>query len=481
MPTTQTGFKPTLSLFDATMIVAGSMIGSGIFIVSADITRNIGSAGWLVAVWLITGFMTLTAALSYGELSGMFPKAGGQYVYLKEAYNPLVAFLYGWSFFSVIQTGTIAAVGVAFSKFLAYMVPQLGNNYLLHDFGFIKIYSGQLVAIAIILLLTYINSRGVKEGKAIQTVFTSAKLLALIGLIVFGFVLAKQSFWGTNWNTGFNAMQYVEKKDAAGHLLSASWQSITGGALLAAIATAMVGSIFSSDAWNNVTFIAGEMKNPQRNIGLSLLLGTLIVTVIYVSANLMYLNVMPLQELAFPVDDRVAVAAANKIFPSVGTTLIAVLIMVSTFGCNNGLILAGARVYYTMAKDGLFLSPAARLNRHGVPQWALWAQSVVAAVLCLSGRYGDLLDMISFVVVIFYVLTIAGIFILRKKRPNAERPYKAFGYPVLPAIYILMGLAFCTLLILYKSQYTWPGLIIVLIGVPIYYIAVANKNKTVSS
>ena len=475
-----TGFKPTLGLFDATMIVAGSMIGSGIFIVSADITRNTGSAGWLIAVWLITGFMTLTAALSYGELSAMFPKAGGQYVYLKEAYNPLVAFLYGWSFFSVIQTGTIAAVGVAFSKFLAYMVPELGNNYLLYNFGWLKIYSGQLVAIAIILLLTYINSRGVKEGKIIQTIFTSAKLLALIGLIVFGFVLVKQSYWAANWGTGFHAMKYVEDKNAAGQVLSGSWQNIAGGALLTAIATAMVGSIFSSDAWNNVTFIAGEMKNPQRNIGLSLFLGTLIVTVIYVSANLMYLNVMPLQELAFPVDDRVAVAAANKIFPSIGTTLIAVLIMVSTFGCNNGLILAGARVYYTMAKDGLFLSPAAQLNRHGVPQWALWAQSVVAGILCLSGKYGDLLDMISFVVVIFYVLTIAGIFILRKKRPDAQRPYKAFGYPVLPAIYILMGLAFCALLILYKPQYTWPGLIIVLIGVPIYYIAVANKNKVVS-
>lgn len=469
-------FKPTLGLTDATMIVAGSMIGSGIFIVSADIVRNTGSAGWLILVWLLTGFMTLIAALSYGELSAMFPKAGGQYVYLKEAYNPLIGFLYGWSFFAVIQTGTIAAVGVAFAKFLAYLVPELGNSYFLFQIGFLKIYSGQLVAIVIIILLTYVNSRGVKEGKWIQTLFTSAKLLALIGLIVFGFVLVKESYWDENWKTGFNSLQNKGIKDAHGLLQPADWIGISGSALMGAIAASMVGSIFSSDAWNNVTFIAGEMKNPQRNIGLSLFLGTLIVTIIYVSANLMYLNVLPLNELAFPTDDRVAVAAANKIFPSFGTTFIAVLIMVSTFGCNNGLILAGARVYYTMAQDGLFFKKAATLNKNNVPQWALWAQCIVASVLCLSGKYGDLLDMISFVVVIFYALTIWGIFILRKKQPNTIRPYKAFGYPFLPLLYIIMGLAFCVLLVIYKPMYTWPGLIIVLIGIPIYYIAVGKKK-----
>jgi len=478
MSETTSGFKPTLGLVDATMIVAGSMIGSGIFIVSADITRNVGSAGWLIAVWVITGFMTLIAALSYGELSAMFPKAGGQYVYLKEAYNPLVGFLYGWSFFSVIQTGTIAAVGVAFSKFLSYMVPELGNKYLLHNFGFIQIYSGQVVAIVIIVLLTYINSRGVKEGKLIQTVFTTAKLLALMGLIVFGFVLVKHSYWAENWQTGFVATQATSKvAGEAASITNLSWMGISGSALLGAIAASMVGSIFSSDAWNNVTFIAGEMKNPQRNIGLSLFLGTLIVTIIYLLANLMYLNVLPLQEIAFAKDDRVAVAAANAIFPSFGTTLIALLIMVSTFGCNNGLILAGARVYYTMAKDGLFFKKAGELNKNNVPQWALWAQCVVAGILCLSGKYGDLLDMISFVVVLFYMLSIAGVFILRKKSPDAERPYKAFGYPFLPALYIVMGAAFCTLLVIFKPQYTWPGLIIVLIGIPLYYIAVANKAK----
>ncbi len=474
---TSSSFKPTLGLWDGTMIVAGSMIGSGIFIVSADITRNVGSAGWLIAIWLITGFMTLTAALSYGELSSMFPKAGGQYVYLKEAYNPLMGFLYGWSFFAVIQTATIAAVGVAFSKFLAYLVPELGNNYFLFDAGIIKVYSGQLVSIAIITLLTYINSRGVKEGKIIQTLFTSAKLLALFGLIAFGFLLAKESFWAQNWQTGFQAQQYIGAADATSAALATNWTGISGAALMGAIAAAMVGSIFSSDAWNNVTFIAGEMKNPHRNIGLSLLLGTGIVTLIYVSANLMYLNVLPLNELAFPADDRVAVAAANKIFPGVGTYVIAVLIMVSTFGCNNGLIMAGARVYYTMAKDGLFFKKAGLLNAVSVPQTALWIQAVVANIWSLSGKYGQLLDMISFVVVLFYMLTIIGIFILRKKRPDAERPYKAFGYPFLPALYILMGAAFCTLLIIYKPEFTWPGLIIVLLGVPLYYLAI-SRNRT---
>lgn len=480
MSNTPTSFKPTLSLWDGTMIVAGSMIGSGIFIVSADITRNVGSAGWLVAIWLITGFMTLTAALSYGELSSMFPKAGGQYIYLKEAYNPLMGFLYGWSFFAVIQTATIAAVGVAFSKFLAYLVPELGNNYFLFDTGIIKVYSGQLVSITIIVLLTYINSRGVKEGKFIQTLFTSAKLLALFGLIAFGFLLVKDSFWAQNWQTGYQAKQFIGPADAASAAIATNWNGISGAALLGAIAAAMVGSIFSSDAWNNVTFIAGEMKNPHRNIGLSLLFGTGIVTLIYVSANLMYLNVMPLNELAFPADDRVAVAAANKIFPGVGTYVIAVLIMVSTFGCNNGLIMAGARVYYTMAKDGLFFKKAGELNSVAVPQTALWIQAIVASIWSLSGKYGQLLDMISFVVVLFYMLTIIGIFILRKKRPDADRPYKAFGYPILPGLYILMGAAFCILLIQYKPEFTWPGLIIVLLGVPLYYLAI-SRNKAENS
>ncbi len=470
MSETTTGFKPSLSAFDATMIVAGSMIGSGIFIVSADITRNVGSAGWLVAVWLLTGFMTLTAALSYGELSAMFPKAGGQYVYLKESYNPLLGFLYGWSFFSVIQTGTIAAVGVAFSKFAGYFFPalEMTDANVLIQMGFLKIYPAQLLSIAIIILLTYINTKGVQGGKMIQSTFTITKLASLFGLIGFGFLLAsKASVWDANW-----ANAWEMKTIAADN----STTPIFGVAILGAIAASMVGSIFSSDAWNNVTFIAGEIKNPQRNIGLSLFLGTLIVTVIYISANLMYLSVLPLNEIANAPADRVAVAASNVIFGNIGTYVIAVMIMISTFGCNNGLILAGARVYYTMAQDGLFFKKAGTLNANAVPAWALWAQCIVASLLCLSGRYGDLLDMVSFIVVIFYILTIIGIFILRKKRPELERPYKAFGYPVLPAIYILMGTCFCVLLIIYKPNFTWPGLIITLLGVPLYYVALRNQK-----
>jgi len=471
-------FKRSLGLLDATMVVAGSMIGSGIFIVSADITRNVGSAGWLIAVWLITGFMTLVAAVSYGELSGMFPKAGGQYVYLKEAYNSFVSFLYGWSLFTVIQTGTIAAVGVAFSKFTAYLIPALSEDNILLNAGFIKISAAQIVSIILIVFLTWNNTRGIKEGKVIQTFFTSAKLLSLFGLIVCGLFALKHDVWNVNWSHAWE----IGKGQATVAEGVSKWTVIPYagiGAVLGAIAASMVGSVFSSDAWNNVTFIAGEIKNPQRNIGFSLFLGTLIVTIVYVMANVMYTAVLPLQDIASAPKDRVAVEATRAIFGSAGTYIIAVMIMISTFGCNNGLILAGARVYYTMAQDGLFFKQAGTLNRNAVPQWALWAQMIVASILCLSGKYGDLLDMISFVVVIFYVLTILGIFILRQKRPDAERPYKAFGYPVLPVIYILMGISFCVLLIIYKPQYTWPGLIIVLIGIPIYFVALA-RNKSAS-
>lgn len=465
-------FKPTLGLMDATMIVAGSMIGSGIFIVSADITRNVGSAGWLILVWLITGFMTLTAALSYGELSAMYPKAGGQYVYLKEAYNPLAGFLYGWSFFAVIQTATIAAVGVAFSKFAGYFFPvlELTDENILFQLGAFKVYPAQLVSIVLIIFLTYINTRGIKGGKLIQTTFTVTKLLSLFGLIVFGFLLAaKSDIWQANWENA-----WVSKSWDTG---TSSWTDIAGPGLLGAIAAAMVGSIFSSDSWNNVTFIAGEIKNPKRNIGLSLFLGTLIVTVIYVAANLMYMSVMPLQDIAFAKQDRVAVAASNVIFGDMGTYVIAVMIMISTFGCNNGLILAGARVYYTMAQDGLFFKKAGTLNKNAVPEWALWAQCVLASILCLSGRYGDLLDMVAFVVVVFYVLTIYGIFRLRKSKPDTERPYKAFGYPVLPIIYIIMGTAFCIALIVQKPLFAGWGLGITLVGIPLYFVAVSKQKK----
>lgn len=475
-----TAFKPSLRLFDATMIVAGSMIGSGIFIVSADITRNVGSAGWLIVVWLLTGFMTLTAALSYGELSAMFPRAGGQYVYLKEAYNPLTGFVYGWSFFAVIQTGTIAAVGVAFAKFTAYLVPVFSETNFLFAVStgsnsnglptFFTISAAQIISILLIIFLTWTNTKGVKGAKWIQNIFTSTKILSLFGLIIAGFIFFKPDVWNANWTDAFN----MKKLSATGGV-----EGVLGAGVFGAIAASMVGSIFSSDAWNNVTFIAGEIENPKRNIGLSLFLGTLIVTVIYVCANLMYVAVLPLHDIAFAPQDRIAVAAANSMFGHAGTYVIAIMIMISTFGCNNGLILAGARVYYSMGKDGLFLKKAATLNKHSVPAWALWAQCVVASLLCLSGKYGDLLDMISFVVVIFYVLTIFGIFILRKNRPDAERPYKAFGYPVLPAIYILMGITFCILLIIYKPNFTWPGLIIALSGIPIYYIVSSKKDNSI--
>ncbi len=466
-------FKPTLSLLDATMIVAGSMIGSGIFIVTADITRNVGSAGWLIAVWLITGFMTLIAAISYGELSAMFPKAGGQYVYLKEAFNPLAGFLYGWSFFAVIQTATIAAVGVAFSKFAGYFIPalELTDTNIVTSIGAVDIYWAQLVSIALIIFLTYVNTKGIQGGKIIQTTFTVIKLISLFGLIIFGFIVAaKAEIWNANWTDAWSMVS----RDANGAVIG----GVTGSAILGAIAASMVGSIFSSDAWNNITFIAGEVKNPKKNIGLALLLGTLIVTLIYVAANLMYVAVLPLNEIASAPQDRVAVAASMPIFGSIGAYVIAVMIMISTFGCNNGLILAGARVYYTMAKDGLFFKKTGTLNKYDVPEFGLWIQCIVASLLCLSGRYGNLLDMISFVVVLFYALTILGIFVLRKKRPDAERPYKAFGYPLLPALYILMAITFCALLIYYKPTYAIWGLIIVLAGIPIYYVAVANKKRT---
>lgn len=476
MADSSASFKQSLGLVDATMIVAGSMIGSGIFIVSSDITRHVGSAGWLVLVWVITGFMTITAAVSYGELSGMFPKAGGQYVYLKEAFNPLAGFLYGWSLFAVIQTATIAAVGVAFARFTAYFIPEVGETNILVDLGFIKISAAQVLAIAMIVFLTYTNTKGIKGGKIIQTTFTTAKLLALFGLIIFGFLLVKHSFWHENWQTGFNATQ--DLGEGGKGVVPTVWKSISVSVLIGAIAASMTGSIFSSDAWNNVTFIAGEIKNPKRNIGLALFLGTFIVTIIYITTNLMYLNALPLQQIAFAHNDRVAVVASQQFFGDSGTKMIAALIMVSTFGCNNGLILAGARVYYAMAKDGLFFRKTGELNKYSVPEYGLWIQCVVASLLCLSGSYGDLLTMISFVVVIFYVLTIIGIFVLRKKMPNAERPYKAFGFPVLPVIYIILAIAFCIGLVSASPTYSLWGLGIVLLGIPLYFIAVASqKNK----
>ncbi|MHA4806633.1 APC family permease [Flavitalea flava] len=462
-------FKQSLGLLDATMIVVGSMIGSGIFIVSADITRNVGSAGWLILVWLLTGLLTLIAALSYGELSGMFPRAGGQYVYLKESFNPLAGFLYGWSFFAVIQTGSIAAVGVAFSKFAAYIFPGLSDKHILIDLGWAQVSAAQLTSILLIVSLTFINTRGVKEGKWIQTIFTLAKIAALSGLVLFGFFLAaSKGIARANWNTGF----------ALGKFDGSQILPYSGLAALGAIAGSMVGSLFSSDSWNNVTFIAGEIKRPERNIGLSLFLGTLIVTAIYVATNVMYTFVMPLGEIAFADNDRVGVAASQYIWGANGTIVIAVLLMVSTFGCNNGLILSGARVYYTMAKDGLFFRQAGILNKNAVPAKALWMQCIWASLLCLSGKYNELLDYVIFVVLIFYILTVIGIFRLRKNKPLLHRPYKAFGYPFLPMLYILLAGSICVLLFIYKPKFTWPGLGIVLLGIPIFHFVRRRSNAT---
>jgi len=467
----QTSFKPSLSLLDATMIVAGSMIGSGIFLVSAEIARSVGSAGWFTVMWVLAGIVTMIAAVSYGELSGMYPRAGGQYVYLREAYNPFVAFLFGWTQFSVIQTGTIAAVAVAFAKFTAYLIPAVSEQHILWDAGFIKVSAAQIVAIISIILLTYINTKGIRNGKIIQTVFTLAKLLSLFGLIIFGFLIgARAEVWNANWQ---NAWATMSLQQVNGQTVTTM---LTGVAVLGAIAVSMKGSLFSSDAWNNVTFIAAEIKNPQKNIGRSLFLGTLIVTIIYVSANLMYLSVLPLNEIAFAANDRVGVAAAEKIFGNSGSLIIAVMIMVSTFGCNNGLILSGARIYYTMAQDGLFFKQAASLNRYSVPEKGMWIQCLWASLLCLSGRYGDLLALVIFGVLIFYVLTILGIFILRKKQPAAARPYKAFGYPVLPMVYIAVAVGLALLLLVFEANYTLPGLGIILLGIPLYYWAMRKKQ-----
>lgn len=449
------------------MIVAGSMIGSGIFIVSAEVARSVGSAGWMMAMWVLAGVVTLIAALSYGELSGMFPKAGGQYVYLREAYNPFIAFLFGWTQFGVIQTGTIAAVAMAFAKYLGYLEPALGEKNVLWSLGGFSVNMAQLVAIASIVLLTYINTRGVKNGKIIQTVFTFTKLFSLFGLIVFGLILgAKAEIWNANWENAWNnaSLSLVD-----GQVVTTA---LTSMAFMGAIAVSMKGTLFSSDAWNNVTFIAGEIKNPQKNIGRALFLGTFIVTIIYVSANLMYLAVLPFNEIAFAEQDRVGVAAAENIFGAgIGAYTIAIMIIISTFGCNNGLILSGARIYYTMAKDGLFFRKAGELNRFDVPGYGLWIQVIWASLLCLSGKYGDLLAMVIFGVLVFYVITILGIFILRKTRPDVPRSYKAFGYPVLPAIYMLVALSLAILLLIYEPRYAIPGLGIILLGIPLYFFA----------
>lgn len=461
--------KRKLGLFDATMIVMGSMIGSGIFIVSSDVMRNLGSGYWLIVVWVITGVMTVAAAISYGELASMFPKAGGQYTYLKETFGKMMGFLYGWGLFAVIQTGTIAAVAVAFGKFTAYLVPALNDAAPIFQSGGYKITWIQILAIVVILLLTYINTKGVESGKWLQNIFTGSKIVALIGLIILGFLLVKSSFWSENMSYGWKAFNNL-KTDSTGDFLKSGWESISGMAIMGGIAAAMVGSVFSSVAWENVTFVSGEIENPKKNVVRAMVLGTTAVMILYLLVNFIYLNTLGRDGIAFAANDRVAVEASQQIFGSgIGTIIMAVLVMISTFGCVNGIVLAGGRVFQTMAQDGMFFKAAIHNNKNGVPAKSLWMQGIWASVLCLSGQYGNLLDMISFVIVLFYMITVFGVIYLRVKQPNLERPYKTWLYPATPIIYLLIGAAFCGLLLIYKQQYTWPGLIIVSLGIPIYY------------
>jgi APA family basic amino acid/polyamine antiporter len=483
----QPALKRELGLLDSTMIVAGSMIGSGIFIVTADIARTVGSPGYILGIWLLTGVITLIAALSYGELAGMMPKAGGQYVYLKEAYNPLVGFLFGWTVFMVIQSGVIAAVAIAFAKFTGVLLPQfISDSVILADFGILKFSSQQALAILLIATLTYINLQGVKNAKIVQTTFTLAKLLALLGLIVLGVYFGLNSgVFAQNLENFWAPFRTIAKPGGVG----ITTEALSGMVLFGAMGAAMVGSLFSSDAWNSITYTAGEVKDPQRNIPLSLFFGTLIVTVLYVLANVAYLMLLPIKGspegmdvlsrgIMFATDDRVGTAAIATIFGSAAVSIMAVLIMISTFGCNNGLILSGARLYHAMAQDGVFFKKAGTLNKNNVPGFALIIQGIWASLLCLSGTYGNLLDYCTFSSLLFYMVTIIGLFVLRYKQPDALRPYKAFGYPVLPALYILIAGAICVDLLIYKADTCGRGLVIVLIGLPVYYLwKRANKNN----
>lgn len=469
--------KPTLNLTDAALIVTSGMIGSGIFIVSADMSRTLGGPGWLLVAWLLSGIMTVFAALSYGELAGMFPQAGGQYVYLKEAFNPLTAFLYGWTMFVVIQSGTIAAVAVAFAKFTGVLFPVLSEKNVLLQIGSFQLSAAQLFGIFSILLLTLINASGISYGKLINRVFTSTKLIALFGLMLLGlFFFANGDVWQQNLSRFWEFGTYTA--DEAGNI---SITTLTTMGLMTAMGVAMVGSLFSSDAWNNVTFIAGEIENPKRNIPLSLLIGTVVVSTLYILTNIAYLKLLPFfgspnggdvmsRGLQYATNDRVGTAAATVIFGNTATFIMATLIMVSTFGCNNGIVLASVRVYQAMAKDGLFFAKMKDNNKNGVPGFALWIQFIWASLLCLSGKYGDLLDYVMFAVILFYILTIIGIFVLRKKQPDTARPYKAIGYPLLPAVYIVLATLFCLNLLYMKPMYSYPGLAIVLMGVPVYYL-----------
>ncbi len=483
-----------LGLFSATAIVVGSMIGSGIFIVSADIGRLTGSPALLIGAWLVTAVMTIIGALSYGELAAMMPRAGGQYVYLREALGPMWGFLFGWTLFLVIQTGTIAAVGVAFGKFLGVFFPSVSSTHWLLHLGRVPalhigpvtlgdmelgVNTANLAGILIVILLTVVNVFGVRLGALVQNIFTTAKTLALLALVLFGVAIGR--------NHAAIAANFLHGNFWSG----AGWHSVHpiaaasgGGVILVGIVTILAvvqtGSLFSADAWNNVTYTAGEVRNPQRNLPLSLVLGTGLVLGLYLLANFVYLFALPLagdphgatamaRGIQYASEDRVATAVLQQIFSSAGAYLMAGAILISTFGCANGLILAGSRVYYAMSRDGLFFKATGRLHpRYRTPVASLILQAVWTCFLCVSGSYGQLLDYIICAELVFYILTIASLFVLRVKRPEAERPYRAVGYPVLPALYILMAATICFTLLRYKPQYTWPGLLLVVLGVPVY-------------
>ena len=476
--TGQEGLTRGLGLFDSTMIVAGAMIGTGIFIVSADMARLLGSPGWLLASWVITGVLTLAAALSYGELAAMMPRAGGQYVYLREALSPLWGFLYGWTLFLVIQTGTIAAVGIGFARYLGILWPPISEtHYLIPPIPVgpryaVSLSTAQLVGLVVVAFLTWNNSLGIRYGKGVQNVFTCAKIGSLVGLILIGFSVgwhwdAVRAHFADAW-TARNATPVVPDLSA-----------LTGYGLFAALCVAQVGSLFAADAWNNITFTAGEVRDPKRNVPLSLALGTFIVIGLYLLANVAYLIVLPLDQVQRAPSDRVAGAMLEALFPRVGAALMAVVIMVSAFGCINGQVLAGARAYFAMARHGLFFRGAGILNRAHVPGNALVMQGAWAGFLMLvrthnpeTGAYGNLysnlLDYVISAALIFYILTISSVFVLRRRLPNADRPYRAFGYPVVPALYILGAASILSMLFVYRASTTIPGLVIVLLGVPVY-------------
>jgi len=462
-----------INLFDGVSLVSGAMIGSGIFIVSADIARNVGSPGWLLVVWIISGLLTLIGAVCYGELASMMPQVGGQYVYLRESYHPIIGFLFGWTTFLVIQCGSIAAIGIAFAKFSGVLFPWISDTNILFSIGSLEITGTIAVAILMIAFLTWLNTKGIVLGKTVQNIFSSTKVLALVGFIVVGMVMVKgmgpleinrELFWGAG------------KISTDGGLLP-----LGGTALITAIGISLVGALFSADAWYDVTFLSGEVINPRKNVPLSLLIGTLIVSVLYIAVNWVYIRVLPLagspegadaisRGIQFAANDRVATSVMEVAVGNSAAAIMAVLIMISTFGCNHGLILSGPRVYYAMAKDGLFFKRVGQINKSGVPGFAIALQGVWSIILCLSGTYGDLLDYVIFAVLLFFTLTILAIFILRKKKPDIARPYKAFGYPVVPALYILATTVIMVILLVYKPNYTFPGLVIVLLGIPVYFI-----------